>query len=254
MTFIFSSWRTLSRGHPACGPLLGRAQDRWYRDTVVTVGRAGRPRVGLWAGQADAGLLACAGHCPRVFREDAVSCRHPGARWDRALGAHTTHRATRPEGACGLPAWRSPCPWTDHRCDTLQHQTGRDEVGDGERRPSAKFTHRTCCPRVGWVAPMSSSQSWHDFRKLRGKQRRNKPVGATGTVRWVHKQLNTHLSSKTSSSDELPSRPVPALHLYRPAGAGCPSALQTPCSQGDCPPQAAYLLFPPTFIMPWVNA
>ena len=78
-------------------------------------------------------------------------------------------------------------------------------------------------------------------RKPCGKQCQNKPVGAIGTVLWVHKQLNPRLLNKTVSSNELPSRPVTGPHLHRPAGAGCPSALQTSCGQGDCPPQAAYL-------------
>lgn len=150
MTFISVHRRTLSRGHPACGPLLGRALGQVVSGYCCDRG-AGRPAgVGLWAGHADAGLLACAGHCPGSS-ERMQSPAGTQVRWDKALGAHRPTRATRPWGRLWSSCLKKPMPVDRPQ---MWHVTASDREGRGwgwRERPSAKFTHRTCCPtsRVG---------------------------------------------------------------------------------------------------------
>lgn len=168
-----SSWRTLSRGHPACGPLLGRAQGRWCG--ILLWPWAGRPATcrplgwSRWCGTpgpapvtapGSSGMQSPAGTQVHVETERWVLTRPPGhAAWALVVFL--------PEEA------HARGQTTDVTC---VQQTGRDEVGDGERRPSAKFT-QNLLSTVGWVAPMKLiSQSWLDFE--------NRVGSSAGTSLW----------------------------------------------------------------------
>ena len=139
-------------------PAGRRSQGRWCRDTVVIVGQAGRPRVGHWAGHADAGLLACTrpgtASSERMQSSAGTHVHVQTERW--ALTQPTRPRGLRALVVFLLEEAHAHGQTTDVTCYSIRPggtRWGDERGGHLQNSPTELAVYDW-----GWVAPTSSSQ------------------------------------------------------------------------------------------------